>query len=148
MSASVAMIAQAEKIGESLARDGIEHLLLVGCGAPHYMFRAINMWIGAMTGEKRIADIYPAELAHPRYRVNEKTAVIFGSHSGKTAETLRAAEGLQGSSIFTLAMTEHADSALGKSVRQVLAYGPSKQGYFSSVILTLALVSGSCISLV
>ena len=141
MRASVAMIAQAEKIGESLAVEGIERLLLVGCGAPHYMFRAINIWIGSMTKENRIADIYPAELGYPRYHVDEKTAVIFGSHSGKTAETLRAAQGLQGSSSHTLAITERADSALGESVRQVLDYGPSKQGYFSAVILTLALVS-------
>ena len=141
MRASVAMIAQAEKIGESLALEGIERLLLVGCGAPHYMFHAINMWIGSMTKENRIADIYPAELGHPRYHVDEKTAVIFGSHSGKTAETLLAAQELQGGNSQTLAITERADSALGKSVRQVLDYGPSKQGYFSAVILTLALVS-------
>ncbi len=137
----MAIIAQAEKIGEQLADEGVERLLLVGCGAPHYMFRAINMWIGSVSKETRIADIYPAELAHPRYQVDEKTAVIFGSHSGKTAETLRAAQGLQGGSNHTLAITESADSPLGISVGQALAYGPSKQGYFSSVIVTLALVS-------
>ena len=139
--ASVGLIDAAQKIGESLANEGIERLLLVGCGAPHYMFQAINIWIGSNTKEDCIADIYPIELMHPRYAPDKKTAVIFGSHSGKTAETLQGAVTLSQTDVNTLAITQHADSPLAQAVGHALTYGTSGQGYFSSVILVLTLVS-------
>ena len=141
LSASVGLIEAAQKMGESLASEGIERLLLVGCGAPHYMFRAINIWIGSIAKESCIADIYPAELAHPQYAPDNKTTVIFGSHSGKTAETLQGAASLRQTGVYTLAITQHPDSPLAQQVKDTLSYGASGQGYFSSLILVLTVVS-------
>lgn len=142
MRASVEMIDEAVKLGQKFASAGMERLLLVGCGAPHYMFRAINTWLGSVCRADHIADIYPAELAQARYTPDAKTGVVFGSHSGKTAETVRAAESLQAEKCMTAAITQGADSALGKNAQHMLAYGATQQGYFSAVMLTLALVSG------
>ncbi len=142
LSAGASLIDEAEQLGRTLASEGVDRLLLVGCGAPHYMFRAINQWVGSVCEENQVADMYPAEMAHARYKTDAKTAVVFGSHSGKTAETVEAAQSLLSSECQTLAITQHADSALGKSVKRILQYGSTQQGYFSAVMLTLALVSG------
>ena len=142
MRASVEMIDKAVNLGEVFASAGMERLLLVGCGAPHYMFRAINTWIGSVCKADHIIDIYPVELAQARYTPDAKTGVVFGSHSGKTAETVHAAESLQAEKCMTAAITQRADSALGQNAQHVLAYGATQQGYFSAVMLTLAMVSG------
>ena len=142
LSKSISLIEQVEEMGAGLADEGVEQLLLVGCGAPHYMFRAINMWVAGMISEKFIAHLYPAELTQAGYALNERTAVIFGSHSGKTAETVAGADSLRKTEARSVAITQHADSPLAKKVHRAISYGATKQGYFSSVILTLALVNG------
>ena len=141
LSVSLALIDQAEAAGKAFADEGIEQLLLVGCGAPRYMFRAINKWLGDTSNGNYVADLYPAELAKTCYTPDARTAVIFGSHSGKTSDTVNGAESIRQSDARTMAITQHAESPLGKNVKQVVAYGSTEQGYFSSVILTLTLVS-------
>ena len=142
LSAGAGMIDQAVQMGESFANDGVHRLLMVGCGAPHYMFRAINTWIGYESNAGSTAVIYPGDMMHARYLPDENTAIIFGSHSGKTTETVQAARSLNDKKGKSIAITQHKDSPLGENVQEVLAYGSTEQGYFTSVMLTLAMVSG------
>jgi fructoselysine 6-phosphate deglycase len=138
---SVNLISQAEETGSSLASKEIKRLYLVGCGAPYYMFRVIAYWANLMTDGIEINNLYPAELLQLKDTLNEKTAVIFGSHSGMTAETVQAAKFLQSKPCHSIAVTEFSDSPLAKHIQEVLAYGTTKQGYFSSYIIAQMVVS-------
>lgn len=138
---SVNLISQAEVVGASLASRGIKRLYLVGCGAPYYMFRTLSYWANLKTTGIEIDCLYPAELLQLKDTLNAKTAVIFGSHSGKTIETAQAAEFLQSKPCHSIAVTQFPDSPLSKHIQEVLAYGTTKQGYFSSYIIAQMLVS-------
>jgi len=138
---SVNLIPQAEEVGSSLANREIKRLYLVGCGAPYYMFRVLAYWANLMTAGIEIKNLYPAELLQLKDTLNEKTAVIFGSHSGKTTETAQAAKFLQSKPCNSIAVTQFPDSSLANHIQEVLAYGTTKQGYFSSYIITQMLVS-------
>jgi len=138
---SVNLISLAEEVGSSLADREIRSLYLVGCGAPHYMFRVLAYWANLMTTGIEINTLYPAELLQLKDTLNEKTAVIFGSHSGTTTETVQAAEFLQSKPCHSIVVTQFPDSPLASRIEEVLAYGNTKQGYFSSYIIAQTLVS-------
>ena len=132
---SVNLISPAEEVGASLASREIKRLYLVGCGAPYYMFRILTYWANLKTTGIEINSLYPAELLQLKDTLNEKTAVIFGSHSGNTTETAQAAEFLQSKPCHSIAVTQFPDSPLAKHIQEVLAYGTTQQGYFSSYII-------------
>jgi len=138
---SVNLISLAEEVGSSLARREIKRLYLVGCGAPYYMFRILTYWANLITTGIEINSLYPAELLQLKDILNEKTAVIFGSHSGKTTEIAQAAVFLQSKPCHSIAITQFPDSPLANLIQEVLAYGTTKQGYFSSYIIVQTLVS-------
>jgi fructoselysine 6-phosphate deglycase len=139
--ASVNLISLAEEVGSSLASREIKRLYLVGCGAPYYMFRTLTYWANLKTTGIEINSLYPAELFQLKDTLNEKTAVIFSSHSGNTTETVQAAEFLQSKPCHSIAVTQFPDSPLANHIQELLAYGTTKQGYFSSYIIAQMLVS-------
>ena len=86
----------AERFGKEFAAEGINRIIFVGCGAPHYMMRLLAYWGQKNAVNTDIRVYYSAELvSQDPAAIDEKTLVILGSHSGTTRETLDAAEYLQ-----------------------------------------------------
>ena len=106
------------------------------------MMKSINYWADQFSVSTDIRFITRANLFTKPRRIDEKTLVFLGSHSGTTPEVVESVEFLKAKPCKTLAFTQQADSPLGKSVQQVFAYGKTNQGYFSSLMIALAFISG------
>lgn len=132
----------ANKLGSSLANQGITRMFFVGCGAPHYMMRVLAYWARRYARSIDIRNYFSAEFVNQApLALDEHTLVVLGSHSGKTPETVAAAEFIEQKPCRSVAITQHPESPLGSHVEHVIGYGDSDQGYFSSYMLGQALVS-------
>ena len=133
---------EAERLGKEFAAEGIDRVIFVGCGAPHYMMRLLAYWGQKYTVSTDIRVFYSAELiSQDPTAIDEKTLVILGSHSGTTRETLDAAEYLRSRPCKTMAITQECSSPLGLATKFCLPYGKTTQGYFSAYILAQVLFS-------
>ena len=141
-SGALSLIDSAIQTGEQLGKANIKKVYFVGCGAPHHLFMSIEYWAAKYASQIVFKRYFPAEfILHNPKALDENSLVILGSHSGTTKETTEAAVFAQQSPAHTLAITQSAESALGKAVDTVIAYGETEQGYFSSFMLTFALIS-------
>lgn len=142
-SGAMSMLPLAESEGINAAENGYDRLVFVACGAPYQMMRSIQYWTDTYAASTNVRVFHAGEFVHlnPAF-LNGQTIVFLGSHSGTTHEVIEAAEFLKGKPCKTFAFTQQADSTLGKNVSQVFPYGRSNQGYFSSLMLTLAFISG------
>jgi fructoselysine 6-phosphate deglycase len=139
---ALAGLDEASQLGTALVGRGIERLFFVGCGAPHFMMRLLEYWAKRYAISLDIRSYFSAEFIHQDPRaLDQHTLVVFGSHSGKTVETVAAAEYLASKTCTSVAITQQVDSPLGSSVDQVITYGSTEQGYFSSYMLGQAFVS-------
>ena len=130
------------KVGEKTAGKGIKRLYFTGCGAPHFMMRVLEYWAKQYATSLDIRCFFSAELIHQDPRsLDTDTVVLLGSHSGNTKETVQAARFLKNTPCKTIAITQHASSPVGSAADEVIAYGETKEGYFSSYVLAQALVS-------
>ena len=140
---ALSILSLAESEGIKAAENEYDRLVFVACGAPYQMMRSIHYWTDKYAVSTDVRVFHAGEIVHlnPAF-LNERTIVFLGSHSGTTREVIEAAEFLKSKACKTFAFTQQADSALGKKVDQVFPYGRSTQGYFSSLMLTLAFTSG------
>ena len=85
-------IRRADEIGKELAKN-INIIYLIGCGAPNRVMLGIEYWILQLSDSLEIRRYYPAEFMEQKpVKINNKTLFIFGSKSGTTKETVKAAE--------------------------------------------------------
>jgi len=132
----------AAALGAEIAADGISRLFFCGCGAPHFMMRALAYWAHKYSATLDIRTYFSAQLLHQEpAALDERTVVVLGSHSGKTEETNTAALFLRKKPCRTAAITQNSSSPLGQNVDIVLDYGETKEGYFSSYLLGQIMVS-------
>lgn len=141
-SGSLALIDTAQQIGRTFGEQDIRKIFFVGCGAPHHLFLSIEYWATRFAVNTTYHRYFPAEfIVHAPKSLDETSLVILGSHSGTTQETVEAAVFSQQSPAQTLAITHSAESPLGSTVDQSIAYGKTEQGYFSAFMLTFAMLS-------
>ena len=141
MEIGMRLIPQAVEAGQAISAEKIQQLLLVGCGAPHYMFQSLAFWANWKAIDLQVQVLYPHEFLQIANDLDHKTAVIFGSHSGKTAETVSAAKAISNQAIRSIAITQFHESPLALAANEIFSYGPSEQGYFSSFAIAQAIVS-------
>lgn len=142
-SGALQILVDAENEGKKAAQNGFDQLIFVGCGAPCQMMKAVNYWVDRFCSTISARTYHAGEFVHlDPAALNERTVVLLGSHSGTTREVVGAAEFLKGKPCKMFAFTRKADSPLASAVGRVFAYGETKQGYFSSLMLTLAYTSG------
>jgi fructoselysine 6-phosphate deglycase len=141
-STAISQIETANRLGEDFASQGIKRFFFVGCGAPYYMMRLVAYWgkKSSIATDIRVFSA-PDLINQDPLSMDDKTLVIFCSHSGTTKETLQAAAFLQSKPCKTLAITQELTSPLGKLAQNTLPYGKTAQGYFSSFILAQTLFS-------
>ena len=133
---------EAEALGKELGGADIQRIFFTGCGAPHYMMRSLAYWAKKYSIQLDIRNYFSAELLHQEpVALDKHTLVLLGSHSGKTQETVAAAEYLRDKACRTVAVTQLDDSPLGQNAQNVTAYGKTKEGYFSSYILAQMFLS-------
>jgi len=136
------MLSRAEELGSQHAQDGFQRIFFVGCGAPRIMMKALTYWGERFAHYTDIRVYHSAEFIHQDFpSIDAKTIVFLESHSGTIGETVEAAKHVRSKPCLTLAVTQDNGSPLAKIVHQTLAYGVSKQGYFSSLIITFAWMS-------
>jgi fructoselysine 6-phosphate deglycase len=129
-------------LGTEAGMQGFRHIFFTGCGAPHYMMRVLAYWAKKASESLDIRNYFSAELIHQNpAALDADTLVLLGSHSGKTKETVQAAQYLREKACRTVGITQQLNSPLGKSCDDVIAYGETKEGYFSSYLLGQIFVS-------
>jgi len=142
-SGALKILDDAENEGKKAAHNGFDKLFFVGCGAPYQMMKSVNYWADRFCPAINVRTYHAGEFVNlDPAALDERTIVLLGSHSGTTREVVGAAETLKEKPCKTFAFTQIADSPLASAVDHVFAYGESKQGYFSSLMLTLAFTSG------
>jgi fructoselysine 6-phosphate deglycase len=140
---ALSTLSDVENEGMKASRDGFKKLFFVGCGAPFQMMKSVNFWADRFCSEINVRTYHAGEFVHlDPAALDEQTIVLLVSHSGTTQEVVSAAEILKGKPCKTFAFTQKADSPLASVVDHVFAYGETNQGYFSSLVLTLAFTSG------
>ncbi|MBM3137232.1 MAG: SIS domain-containing protein [Chloroflexi bacterium] len=139
---ALSILPLAESEGIKAAQLGFDRLVFVACGAPHQMMRSIQFWTDKYAASTDVRVLHAGEFVHqnPAF-LDERTIVFLGSHSGTTREVIDAANYLKEKACRTFAVTQQADSELGKIVDLTFNYGPSVQGYFCSVMLAMAFTS-------
>jgi len=140
---ALSLLPLAESEGIKAAENGYDRLVFVACGAPYQMMCSIQYWTDKYASSTDVRVFHAGEFVHlnPAF-LNDRTIGFLGSHSGTTREVIEVANYFKGKPCRTFAFTQQADSAIGKNVDQVFPYGHSNQGYFSSLMLTLAFTSG------
>lgn len=139
---AVALLDVAEKAGVQAACDGVRKLFFASCGAPFQMMRSVAYWAEKYSKSTDVRVYHAGELINlDPAGIDENTLVFLGSHSGATREVIESAQLLSNKPCKTIAFSQESDSALGQNVDKIFAYGLSKQGYFSSLMLTLAFTS-------
>lgn len=141
-SGALSLLLTAEETGKRLANEGFNRLVFVGCGAPHQMMRSVAYWCEKYAEVTDTRVYHAGEFIHlDPAALDARTVVFLGSHSGTTKEVVQAAEFMSAKPCRTLAFTQFPDSPLAKNVSESFAYGSSKQGYFSSLMLVLGFTS-------
>ena len=137
----------ASELGLKLADDGIRRIVMVACGANNREMSVIKYWLDSLSTNLDCRLYFPAELINQDPPIfDEKTVVIFGSHSGTTPETIDAAKYVQKFPCKSVCVTQVADSPLAKNVTYPFIYGKSpdegyQHGYYSFYMIAQALVS-------
>jgi fructoselysine 6-phosphate deglycase len=135
-------IEPAKRLGNEFADQAINRIFFAGCGAPYYLMRSLAYWGQKIAINTEIRTCYAAELVNQDpLAIDKNTLVILGSHSGTTKETLEAAKFLKSKPCKTMSITQEELSPLGQETMNVLPYGKTSQGYFSSYILAQTLFS-------
>jgi len=131
------------KAGIELAKDGIENIFLVGCGAPNREMGAIKYFLDRDAKRLETYLYFPAEFINqPPAKLSSKSLVVLATHSGTTPEMIQAAEFVKQYNCKTVGITQFSDSPLAKNVQNVLIYGKSEHGYSAKYIIILALLAG------
>lgn len=128
---------------------GVEHLLLTGCGsglnAARFAAPFLQAKIGlpAQTFPAADVSLFPAT-ALPR---NLRTAALLFSRSGKTTETLRALERVQGDGIRTIGITCEPDSPLAEGADLAFVLEPvAEQAVATTRSLTGMILTAQCLA--
>ena len=138
-------IKRADEIGNELAKN-INIIYLIGCGAPNRVMLGIEYWILQLSDSLEVRKYYPAEFMEQKpVKINNKTLFIFGSKSGTTKETVKAAEMISGKGYKTIAITESKNVPLAKFTDIVLTLGKSDEGH-TGMFMILQVLIGSIIN--
>ena len=95
------------KLVEQWLSSGLDHLYLVGCGGS-FATTLPPKWLMDRYSMLPVDRFSGLEFVHRApARLNERSAVVLGSHSGTTEEVLTAAELAKARGAFTVGLTEH-----------------------------------------
>ena len=133
---------KAARLGKELAKQGIDRIFLVGCGAPNREMGAIKYWMDRDLQKIETHLYFPAEFIRQNpAKLGANSLVILASHSGTTPEIVEAAEFLKAYPCKVVGVTQFEDSPLAKNVPHALMYGKSNHGYFAKFIIIMALLA-------
>jgi len=137
---TLALLDHAAALGRDLAGK-IDRIHFVGCGGPNRAMLTVEYWIEHASRALEVRRYFPAEFMtlNPR-RLDARTLVVLGSKSGTTPETVQAAAFARSHPCHVLAITETAESDLGKAVANPLLMGPSSGG--ASMFMLLQALAG------
>lgn len=114
---------EAAALGRKIATS-IDRIYFVGCGAPNRSMLAAEYWLQHYSPSLEMRRYFPAEFIHQNPpRIDERTLVILGSKSGKTPETVQAAEFVKDKPCVTIGVTQSKDTPLAHLVDRVLLTG-------------------------
>lgn len=140
---AVSRLEDAEKIGAQAARDGLNRIFFIACGAPNRVMDSIKYWVDRYATRVETHLYFPAEfiLQAPK-KVDECSLAILISDSGKTPEVLQAARFLKENyACQVVSITARVDSPLALETPVSLAHGETRVGFEAKFMLLLALVS-------
>lgn len=133
---------EAAKLGRELAKADIRRLYMVGCGSPYQNMASLKYWMERDAKKLEIGLYYPAEFINATpVRLDEHTLVVLASFSGKTPETVAAAEFLKTKPVMTVGITQKAESPLAQTVQHALTFGESSHGFHATFMVLVGLLS-------
>jgi len=120
---------QIERVAQTLTREGIEHLIVTGCGDSMFAGEASMLTFARHTRVDARA-LHALELA--RYAVRylpERTAVLCVSYSGSVGRTIEAARQARRFGHRALALTGNATGGLAREVDDAIVVDVSSAGF-------------------
>lgn len=133
---------QAASLGREMARNGVNRIFFVACGAPNKEMASIKYWMDIYSKKIESHLYYPAEfICQSPAMLDQNSLVVLMSHSGKTSEIVEAAKFIQSFPCKVLSITMAADSPLAKETELNFNYGQSKASFEAKFVILLALVS-------
>ncbi len=143
MEQAVRLKEKAVLLGEKFVTQGVRRVFFVGCGAPNREMGVIKYFLDRDIQTIEFHLYFPAELVRqaPK-KLDQKTLVIFASHSGTTTEILEAVDFVKRYECKLVAVTQFDDSPLAKAIENTFVYGQCESGYFATYILLMAMLTG------
>lgn len=110
---------QADSIADEIRKRKIEKFVLLGTGSSYFATIAEKYFFDAMTSFWSFPYVSSVFKSYPPKFLDEKTAVFFHSHSGKTEGDDAVVEFSQSKDAFTVGVTDIENSPLASVVDQV-----------------------------
>lgn len=121
----------------------IDRVYLVACGSANRAMQGIQYWTDHYSQNLEVRTFFPAEfMAIDPPKLNERTLVILASKSGKTPETVKAAEFVKGRPCSTVVLTQIEDSPLANLGDEAFFVGETGESFVAIFMLMQAIVGG------
>ena len=139
---AVAALADAMAFGRSLGRE-IDRVHFLACGSSNRAMLGLQYWIERLSPSLEVHRSFPAEyLTQQPRRLDDRTLVVLSSKSGRTPETVAAAEFLRDLPCRTVAFTQTADSPLARAAGTRFLTGTGGESFVALFMLMQSLVGG------
>lgn len=125
------------------AGASIDRVYLVACGSANRAMQGVQYWADHHGRNVEVRTFFPAEFMaiNPR-KLDKRTLVILASKSGKTPETLQAAEFVKGRTFRTVVLTQFETSPLAEMGDEALFVGSTSESFVAIFMLIQAIVGG------
>jgi fructoselysine 6-phosphate deglycase len=139
---TVEQLATAAALGQELGA-GIDRIYMVACGSANRAMQGIQYWADHYSRKLEVRTFFPAEfmVINPP-KLDDRTLVILASKSGKTPETVQAAEFVAGRPCRTVVLTQNDSSPLAQLGDKVFLVGDTSESFTAIFMLMQAIVGG------
>ena len=121
----------------------IDRVYMVACGSANRAMQGIQYWTDHYSQNLEVRTFFPAEfMAIDPPKLNERTLVILASKSGKTPETVQAAEFVKERPCSTVVLTQIEDSPLANLGDEAFFVGETGESFVAIFMLMQAIVGG------
>ncbi|ESQ88112.1 SIS domain-containing protein [Asticcacaulis benevestitus] len=142
LSGAVAELDRAAAYGEAIALD-IDRIYFVAPGAPNRIMQGMRYWIETFSPKLEVRCYYPAEfMAMNPPRLDARTLVIMASKSGKTLESVAAAQFFQDMPCRKLVITQAADRPIAQYIETRFLLGETHEPFYGVFMILQALIGG------
>lgn len=139
---TVEALPRAARLGQELGAS-IDRIYMVACGSANRAMQGIQYWADHSARKLEVRTFFPAEfMAINPPKLDDRTLVILASKSGRTPETVQAAEFVKSLPCRTVVLTQVENSPLGQLGDEAFYVGETSESFTAIFMLMQTLVGG------